>query len=138
PVDLDITGNEPRKERHVAVVMAKTDVDEGQPRQQHGGEQKDGGYDFGRARARGRRFLRLRLAAGGLEYAGRLVGSGRASRMPLLDRTGRVVVLNPDAGRPAGKARARASERNERCDDGAQERQENDGVIHAALSPSSG
>ena len=117
--------------------MTKTDVDECQPRQQHGGEQKDGGYDFGRARARGRRFLRLRLAAGGLEDGVRRVRRRRAARMTLLDRTVRVV-LTPDVGRPAGIARARASERDERGDDGAEERQENDGVIHAALSPSSG
>ncbi len=136
-IDLEIAGNDPGKERHAAVVMAKPDVDEGQPRQQHGGEQKNGGHDFGRARARGRRFRGLRLAVRGLEGGVRLARGRRAARMALIARTV-CVSFAANVGRPAGIARTRAGERDERRDDGAQKRQENDGVVHAALSPSSG
>ena len=57
--------------------------------------------------------------------------------MALIARTVRVSFA-ANVGRPAGIARTRAGERDERRDDGAQKRQENDGVVHAALSPSSG
>ena len=40
--------------------------------------------------------------------------------------------------RSAGKARTRPGERDERRDDRAEQRQEDDRVIHASLSPSSG
>jgi hypothetical protein len=40
--------------------MEEADVGEGEPRQQHGGEQEYRGHQLGRARPRGR-LLRLRL-----------------------------------------------------------------------------
>src|SRR5260370_28071036 len=66
PVDLQLAGNDPWKERHAAVLMAKADIGEGQPRQQHGGEKKDRGDELGGTRAGGRRFERLWLGARGL------------------------------------------------------------------------
>src|SRR5258708_23470293 len=61
PVDLQLAGNDPWKERHAAVVMAKADIGEGQPRQQHGGEKEDRGDELRGTRAGGRRFERLWL-----------------------------------------------------------------------------
>ena len=57
--------------------------------------------------------------------------------MALVDHGVRVMVAA--AGRrPAGMTRARAGKRDEAGDDRAEERQEDDRLIHAALSPSSG
>ena len=42
------------------------------------------------------------------------------------------------AGRSAGMARARTHERDQTRDDGAEQRQESDRVVHAPVSPSSG
>jgi hypothetical protein len=48
------------------------------------------------------------------------------------------MVLDADIRRSAGMTGARAGERDEGRDDGAEERQKDDRVIHSAFSPSSG
>jgi hypothetical protein len=57
--------------------------------------------------------------------------------MALIHRAVRVV-LGAGVRRATGIARTRAGQRDERRDDRAEQRQEDDGVVHAAVSPSSG
>ncbi len=116
--------------------MAKANIGEGQPRQQHSGEKEDRGDELGGTRAGGRRFERLRLGVRGIENGMRPIRGRCAARMALVHRTMRVIL--PDVRRPAGITGARASERDQSRDDRAEERQEDDRVIHPALSPSSG
>src|SRR5262249_60433324 len=95
----------PGKERHAAVVMAKSDVDERQPRQQHGGEQKNGGHEFGGTRARGRLWLRLAgrdIEGGGRRWRGK--GAGGMGR----GKPGRGTARDGEGG--GGEARERRKE----------------------------
>ena len=137
PVDFEIVDDDPGKERHPGVVMAKPDVDEGQPRQQHGGEQEYGGDDFGGTRSRGRRFDRLRLRGRAFEGGMRALRIRRAMRTALVDRA-MGMVLDAHIRRSPGITGARAGKRDERGDNGAEKRQKDDRVIHSAFSPSSG
>ena len=57
--------------------------------------------------------------------------------MALSDRS-MGMILAAGGRRPTGMARARAKERDQTGDDGAQQRQENNGLIHSVrLSPAS-
>ena len=118
PVDFEVAGDDPREQRAMTVVMAEADIDEGEPRQQHGCEQKDGGHELGRTRARrGRhRFGMLRMRA-----------VRRRLGMCMADVGCSMIMAVRGA---AWKTRARAGNRDQCRDDGAEERQENDRVIH--------
>ncbi len=117
--------------------MAKPHIGEGQPRQQHGGEKENRGDELGGTRACGRRLKRFRLAVRGVENGVRPMRGRCGTRMALVHRAVRVI-LCADAGRPARMTGACAGERDQGGDDSAKERQKNDRVVHAALSPSSG
>jgi hypothetical protein len=110
--------------------MAKSDVDESQPRQQHGGEQEYGGDDLGGTRSRGGRFDRFRLRGRGIENGMRALRVRRGARTALVDRAVRMV-LDADIRRSAGITGARAGKRDERGDDGAEKRQKDDRVTRS-------
>ncbi len=131
PVDLEIAGGDEVEDGDAGVVAVQADIDESDPGQHPGDAQQRRGDEFGRLRA-GARWPALGLFVAGMGDVGmRARGRRRGVRTVLRhQRRGVVVVRRRRIG--ARMAAGRADQRDRAGDDGPEQRQKDDGEIHAA------
>ena len=119
--------------QHLArILMAEADAPERHPGQHRGDEQEQRGDELGRARARGRRLVFLFLVMRGMDDG--VVAMRRRRAVAVIDASMAGVVLGTvsGVGIAARMTRARAGERDQAGDDAAEQRQEDDRLIHYA------
>ncbi len=115
----------------MGVMPGEADFVEGVAGQHPGDEQKRRGDDLGRLRARDRGGAGVLLVGGMRDLGMRVLRMRRGARMRLgYQRRGMIVVRRRRilAGQPV----ARADQRDGAGNDGDQERQKDDGLVHAA------
>src|SRR5262245_28057507 len=112
-------------------MMGKPDIDEGDPRQDHGNHQKRRGDQFGGPGARGGRFVSFFLAMGRRDD-----GVAMNSRFTMVWAMVGRGVFGARNGTLARKPGARADQRDNSGKNRAQQRQKDDGLVHTAFSPS--
>src|SRR5690242_5649855 len=122
-------------------MVQETDIDEGEPGQHSSNEQQAGRDEFSRARADRGRFGR---AMGMIVMVHRLVMGDMNARRLLAYMRSRVGSLGVSMcfrmmfdGVAARIAPMRPDDGDDAREDGAQQRQENDGLDHSRVSPSS-
>ncbi|MBA7680700.1 hypothetical protein ES703_89021 [subsurface metagenome] len=123
PGDLQVAGIDPGQQRNAGVVLEEADVNQREPGQRRGDEQQSRGDQFGRARTLRRRLGRMVVVVPVIVMAMVVMGD-RGMRM------GTVIVMVID-GVPARVACMGAENRDQSREDRAEQRQEDDCLIHA-------
>ncbi len=125
PIDLEIARDDERHNLLMDLLVAKSHPREGDPRQQHGDEEERRGDQFGGARA----------GRGGLVVFRFVMGTMERSRATLRGRRTVTMILRAGPRRPAREPRVRADERDDPGQDGAQQRQKDDRLVHRRFQP---
>jgi hypothetical protein len=135
PVDRQLAGQHPGEYRNAQRLTVEADLHEGDPRQ-HAGDQQEGGRDqLGQAGARRRRLAHMRMIVLVMQrLVVRVVECRAAMRLRLMRMRSVIgrVVFHPGRRAFAGQEGSCAEQRDQPGQNGAEQRQKDDGQIHGA------
>ncbi len=119
PVDLQVARVHPGEQHFARVLVREADAVERDPGEHHRDEQEQRGDELGRARARGRRFGVMMIVMTAVR--GTVCRRMRGVIVRVMIAIGRAAARMP---------LPRAGQRDQACDDAAEQRKEDDGLIH--------